>query len=108
MGVVGLPSRVTGLAAMSIMAEITFIPGFHGNSNSSQTACAVGFAWRLIFSKTVLLAIIYLRRVALDAFLIFCSSFGFLRVLRGKVLVLGRARSRASSSFVFHLAIPPR
>src|SRR5205085_4183942 len=32
----GLPSRVTGFAAISIIAEITFIPGFQGRENSSQ------------------------------------------------------------------------
>ena len=32
----GFPSRVTGFAAMSIMAEITFMPGFQGRENSSQ------------------------------------------------------------------------
>src|SRR5438876_6607622 len=60
MGVVGLPSLVTGLAAMSIMAEITFMPGFHGISNSSQWASAFGAAWRLILSWTVFAAINFL------------------------------------------------
>src|SRR5216684_874999 len=54
MAVVGLPSRVTGLAAISIMAEITFMPGFHVNSNSSQCDSASGLAWRLILRTTVL------------------------------------------------------
>src|SRR5271157_3664532 len=35
-GVVGLPSRVTGLAAMSISAEVTFMPRRYSSSNSSQ------------------------------------------------------------------------
>ena len=37
-----LPSRVTGLAAISIMAEITFIPGFQVSSNSSQRGAGLG------------------------------------------------------------------
>ena len=36
MGVVALPSRVTGLAAMSISAEMTFMFGRWGTENSSQ------------------------------------------------------------------------
>ena len=35
-GVVFLPSLVTGLAAMSISDEVTFMPGRWGSSNSSQ------------------------------------------------------------------------
>src|SRR6266481_2419313 len=58
MGVVGLPSRVTGLAAISIMAEITFMPDFQVSSNSSQCACASGLAWRLILRTTVLAMVI--------------------------------------------------
>src|SRR5438105_1477666 len=38
---------------MSIMAEMTFMPGFQGISNSSQWAAASGPAWRLILSWTV-------------------------------------------------------
>src|SRR6478752_4188681 len=56
MGVVGLPARVTGLAAISIMAEITFIPGFQASSNSSQRGRASGLSCRLIL-RTTLLAI---------------------------------------------------
>src|SRR5438270_6569540 len=59
MGVVGLPCLVTGLAAMSIIAEITFIPGFHASSNSSQTGSASGLACRRIFICTVFAAISY-------------------------------------------------
>src|SRR5258707_530094 len=36
------------------MAEITFMPGFQVNSNSSQRASASGLAWRLILRTTVL------------------------------------------------------
>src|SRR5438270_14087681 len=59
MGVDGLPCCVTGLAAMSIIAEITFIPGFHASSNSSQTGSASGLACRRIFICTVFAAISY-------------------------------------------------
>ena len=56
MGVVARPSAVTGLAAISIMAEMTFMPGRHSSSNFSQTAGASGLAWRLISNGTVLVA----------------------------------------------------
>src|SRR5579862_6115137 len=56
MGVVALPSAVTGLAAISIMAEITFMPGCHCSSNRSHTAGASGLAWRLISKVTVFVA----------------------------------------------------
>jgi hypothetical protein len=36
MGVVFFPSLVTAFCAMSMKQEITFIPGFHCSSNSSQ------------------------------------------------------------------------
>jgi len=58
MGVVAWPSAVTGLAAISIMAEMTFIPGRQGRVNVSQTAGASGLAWRLISSVTVFSAMI--------------------------------------------------
>ena len=54
MGVVGLPSRVTGLAAISISEEITFMPGLYVSSNSSQCDCVLGLSWRLILMMTVL------------------------------------------------------
>jgi hypothetical protein len=60
MGVVARPSAVTGLAAISIMAEMTFMPGRHSSSNFSQTAGASGLAWRLISSVTVLVAMMFL------------------------------------------------
>ena len=56
MGVVARPSAVTGLAAISIMAEITFMPGRHSSEKLSQTAGASGLAWRLISNATVLFA----------------------------------------------------
>src|SRR3954468_24066402 len=43
--------------------EITFIPGFHCNSNSSQYDFAWGSACRLILMSTVLLAIYFLAFV---------------------------------------------
>src|ERR1700685_408170 len=58
MGVVGLPSRVTGLAAISMSEEITFMPGWCASSNSSQYGLVVGVDWRLIFMRTDLLAIV--------------------------------------------------
>ena len=57
MGVVGLPSRVTGLRAISISDEITFMPGCQGSSNSSQCEGALGLAWRLILKRTFFSAI---------------------------------------------------
>src|SRR6266699_2278661 len=52
MGVVGLPSRVTGLRAISIIEEITFIPGCQASSNSSQRGLSLGEAWRRILKRT--------------------------------------------------------
>src|ERR1035437_2390242 len=65
MGVVARPSAVTGLAASSIMAETTFMPGRHSSSKLSHTAGASGLAWRLISNCTVLVA---MRRVSLCLF----------------------------------------
>ena len=59
MGVVAWPSAVTGLAAISIMAEMTFMPGRQGRLKVSQTAGASGLAWRLISSVTVLSAMMF-------------------------------------------------
>src|SRR5882724_3820138 len=55
MGEVGLPCRVTGLAAISISEEITFMPAFHASSNSSQWGLAWGVACRLILKRTLFL-----------------------------------------------------
>src|SRR6185312_10119176 len=52
MAVVAFPSRVTGFRAISIIAEITFIPRFLTSSNSSQREGAFGLSCRLIFSTT--------------------------------------------------------
>src|SRR5271165_2718161 len=41
-GVVGLPSPVTGLRAISIIEEITFMPGCQASSNSSHCGEALG------------------------------------------------------------------
>jgi hypothetical protein len=59
MGVVSRPSAVTGLAAISIMAEMTFMPGRHSSSKLSHTAGASGLAWRLISNATVLVAMMF-------------------------------------------------
>src|SRR6185437_1640884 len=54
MGVVALPSRVTGFRAISIIEEITFMPGCHASSNSSQRGLSSGEDWRRILKRTVL------------------------------------------------------
>src|SRR5947207_4275116 len=51
-GVVGLPSRVTGLRAISIIEEITFIPACQGRSNSSQCGFSLGEPCRRILKRT--------------------------------------------------------
>ena len=48
-GVVALPSRVTGLAAISMSEEMTFMPGCQASSNSSQYDLEVGVALALDF-----------------------------------------------------------
>src|ERR1035441_848663 len=68
MGVVARPLAVTGLAAISIMAETTFMPGRQGSSKLSQTAGASGLAWRLISIATDLFAVVAMRRVSLCLF----------------------------------------
>src|SRR5229473_1320555 len=50
-----MPSRVTGLAAISISAEVTFMFRLYGISNSSHDGLASGASWRLIFMRTDLL-----------------------------------------------------
>src|ERR1039458_10194739 len=57
-GVVLWPLAVTGLPAISIIAEMTFMPGRHSISKPSQTAGASGLAWRLISKDTVFFAIV--------------------------------------------------
>ena len=66
MGVVGLPSAVTGLAAISIMAEMTFMPGRQWSSKFSHVAGASGLAWRLISNLTVF-AMVLFRGVSLPS-----------------------------------------
>src|SRR5579863_7185935 len=51
-GVVALPSRVTGLAAISISTEMTFMFGLWGMENSSQYDAEVGVGCRLILMMT--------------------------------------------------------
>src|ERR1035441_3065878 len=79
MGVVARPSAVTGLAAISIMAEITFMPGCHSSSKLSQTEGASGLAWRLISNPTVLVA---MWRVSLCLFCCRVAARARLDVLR--------------------------
>src|SRR5438477_65147 len=62
-GVLGLPWRVIGLAAISINEEITFICFFHGRENSSQKEEAPGEGWRRILKATVFSAIRLPRRI---------------------------------------------
>src|SRR5271157_3881116 len=96
MGVVGRPSAVTGLAAISIMAETTFMPGRHSSSKLSQTAGASGLAWRLISKATVLCA---MRRVSLCLFGCAVVARARLDVLRIDGLVLeSRALGRAGEA----------
>jgi hypothetical protein len=52
-----LPSRVTGLRAISIIDEMTFIPECQASSNSSHRGLALGESWRRILKRTVLSAI---------------------------------------------------
>src|SRR5713101_4214210 len=75
MGVVALPSRVTGLAAISISEEITFMPGCHASSNSSQYDLEVGVFWRLILRRTDLFSAI-LSHLPLDF-----RALGFTRII---------------------------
>ena len=49
MGVVARPSAVTGLAAISIMAEMTFMPGRHSSSNFSHDGGRIGAGLALDF-----------------------------------------------------------
>src|ERR1700740_1883662 len=52
MGVVGLPSRVTGFSAISRRQMMTLSDGRHGSANSSQCAVSFGDAWRLTLTMT--------------------------------------------------------
>src|SRR5450432_681644 len=53
MGEVVTPAVVTGLVAISIRLEITFMPGFQRISKLSHCAGELGSAWRLILKTTV-------------------------------------------------------
>ena len=60
MGVVAWPSAVTGFAAISIMAEMTFMPGRQGRLKVSQTAGASEAGLALDFgSVTVFSAMMF-------------------------------------------------
>src|SRR6266700_4881580 len=52
MGVVFLPSRVTGFSAMSRRQMMTFIEGRHLRENSSQRAVSFGPSCRFILTMT--------------------------------------------------------
>lgn len=54
MGVVGFPVRFTGFMAMSIRPLITFIPGRHLRSNSSQKGSDCGVFCLQMTKRTVL------------------------------------------------------
>src|ERR1022692_5323773 len=96
MGVVSSPSAVTGLAAISIMAEMTFMPGRQGSSNRSQTEGASGLAWRLISSEAVFVA---MRRVSLCLFGCRVTARARLDVLRVHFFVFeARALWRAGEA----------
>src|SRR5258706_10342623 len=83
MGVLAFPSLVMGSAAMSIMAEITFMPGFHAISKSSQRASTSGEGWRLMRSCTLLSAMaLVFPRARLDVLRVngFVFKAGFVGV----------------------------
>ena len=60
MGVVGFPVRSTGSMAMSIRPLMTFMPGRHLRSNSSQKGSDCGVACRRMTKRTVLSVIVVL------------------------------------------------
>src|SRR5580698_9898521 len=62
-GVVFLPSRVTGFSAMSRRQIITFIDGRHGSANSSQRAASFGLCWRLMRRMTCFSAMVAVSSV---------------------------------------------
>src|SRR2546421_7671422 len=63
MGVVFLPSRVTGFSAMSRRQMITFIEGRRLRENSSQRAASFGPACRFILTMTCLVSAIIPRPI---------------------------------------------
>src|SRR5882724_9533030 len=68
MGEVVSPAVVTGLAAISIRLEITFMPGFHSISKLSHCAAELGSAWRLILKRTVFVAGVAIAALSTDMF----------------------------------------
>src|ERR1041385_5697593 len=62
MGVDGLPSRITGFLAISIIEEITFMPACQGSSNSSQCGLSLGEDCLLILKRTGLESAISVTR----------------------------------------------
>src|SRR5579872_4008387 len=75
-GVVFLPSRVTGVAAISMRQEITFMFGLYGSSNSSQRGCSFGLPCRLILIMTDFLSAIFTIYEYTPGFLTFFGRGG--------------------------------
>src|SRR5271157_2340711 len=99
MGVVGRPSAVTGLAAISIMAETTFMPGYHPSWKLSHTAGASGLAWRLISNCTVLVAMVLSNLFCLTSrvqYSLFLAWSRYASSMRGKPAKLQETESRAN------------
>src|SRR5713226_554791 len=63
MGVVFLPSRVTGFSAMSRRQMMTFMDGRHGSENSSQRAASFGAACRFTLTMTCFVSAIIPRPI---------------------------------------------
>src|SRR6267142_2617072 len=63
MGVVFLPSRVTGFSAMSRRQMMTFIEGRHLRENSSQRAASFGPACRFTLTMTCFVSAIIPRPI---------------------------------------------
>src|SRR5215469_17082095 len=81
MGVVFLPSRVTGLSAMSRRQMMTFIEGRQLRANSSQYGAPCGLTCRLTFTMTFFSDINPLRKTRLLAH--FAASY-----LRGRGAIM--------------------
>src|SRR5260370_42606179 len=62
MGVVFLPSRVTGFSGMSRKQMMMFMEGRHCRENSSQRAWSFGPAWRFTLTMTCFVSAINPRR----------------------------------------------
>src|SRR5258707_8361956 len=67
MGVVFLPSRVTGFSAMSRRQMMTFMEGRQFRENSSQREGSFGAAWRFILTITFFVSAITPQRTIAPA-----------------------------------------